>query len=92
MGETKRGVRHCFTKRASLPKLEDLYVPVAWGSLSGQDNEFSIYNADSECAVLVHRVFIGAERPSMRRELPALPPLPSEPRLRIGFETDLLTP
>lgn len=85
-------IHHCFTTRASLPKLEDIYLTVPWQVLERNGNALTIRNADTQCPLFIHRVYIGAERPSHREALASLPPLPAEPTLWIGYDTNLLTP
>lgn len=92
VGRTKQTIRHCFTTRARLMKLEDIYLQIPWAMLERDGNELAIRNVDSLCPLLIHRVFIGSEHTSHLAALAALPPLPSQPTLWIGYDTNLLTP
>ncbi len=92
IGRTAQTIRHLFTMRAHLMKLEDIYCSVPWQILAREGNELSIRNEDSQCPLFIHRIYIGAERPSHREALKALPPLPVQPTLWIGYDTNLLTP
>ena len=92
IGKTAYARRYCFTGRGCLPKLEEIDFAVPWSALERDGNELVIENTDAACPFILHRVFVGVEPASHRAALAVLPPLPSEPRLWIGYDTNLLTP
>jgi len=92
IGQSVHTVRHLFTTRAHLMKLEDIYLSVPWQRLECSGNELSIRNNDSQCPLFIHRVYVGAKRPSHHEALKTLPPLPVQPTLWVGYDTNLLTP
>ena len=90
-GNWSQTVVWLFTNRASLPKLEEIYVCVPWTQLSEENNLFSVTHVSGRSALLLHRVAFGAEN-SMLPRTAALPALPEKPDFYVGTETDLLTP
>ena len=92
IGRTVRKIPYVFTLRASLPKLEDVYLDVPWPELKERGNAVTISHLGGRQALLVHRVYVGAEEPSLRHRLDQLPPLPAQRHFHVGTETDLLTP
>lgn len=92
LGQNVQLVHHLFTTRAHLMKLEEIYVSVPWRTLARHGNELTIRNNDNLCPLFIHRVYIGATRPSHHEALQALPQLPAQPALWIGYDTNLLTP
>lgn len=88
----KRRVPFVFTLRASLPKLEDVYVEVPWKALKASGNILSVRHLSGKQEMLVHRVHVNAAKPTLKPRLAKLPPLGKEKRLHVGTETDLLTP
>lgn len=92
VGNVRRDFSYLFTTRMNLPKLEDIYMDVPWAELACDGNEFAIRKTSGDVQLLLHRVYVGAEVPTLRPRLAALPPLPAEKRFHVGTETDLLTP
>ena len=92
VGNVRRDFTYLFTTRMNLPKLEDVYMDVPWSGLSRDGNEFAIRQTSGDVQLLLHRVYVGAEVPTLRPRLASLPPLPAKKRFHVGTETDLLTP
>jgi hypothetical protein len=92
IGNTVRTIRHLFTSFRKVQKLEDLYMTIPWSQLKAEGNELTIKNTDTESAVLVHRIYIGTAYPSHHNVLKSLPPLPEEPLIWVGYDTNTLTP
>jgi hypothetical protein len=92
LGKITKSIRYLFTTRANLPKLEDIYISFPWEAINSQDNELTLHNTDTQCSLLIHRVFIGTERPSHKEALRTLPSLPAEPTLWVGYCTNMITP
>ena len=88
VGQTRHRLHHFFTFFRGIQKLEDLYVDVPWDQLEEEGNKLTIHNPDPEFALLVHRVYINAGPCSHKEALQTLPPLPSEPAIRVGYDSN----
>ena len=92
VGGTRHTLDYIFSNRSTMPKLEDLYVELPWEALKETENSFTLTYLEGESPLLLHRVAVGAVRPTLKGELPHLPPLPEKRDFHVGTETNLLTP
>ena len=91
VGNWSQTVTWMFTNRATLPKLEEIYILIPWTELSEENNRISVTHVSGASSLLLHRIAFGAE-PSLLPRTAALPALPEKPGFYVGTETDLLTP
>ena len=92
VGGVTRRISWVYTMRQGAPKLDDVYVDVPWSALGESGNRISLRHLSGTHPILVHRVYVNADMPSLKDRLAALPPLPSRHHLHIGTETDMLVP
>ena len=92
VGSTVHTINYIFSNRSTMPKLEDLYIELPWDGLNETGNQFTLTYLEGASPLLLHRVAVGAVRPSLKGELPHLPPLPEKRDFHVGTETNLLTP
>ena len=90
VGDTARRVSHYFSNRLWLPKLDDVYVYIPWNKIK-KNAKISISYANGRCPVVIHRIYIGADVPTLTANLPKLPPLPAEHYFHTGAESFQLT-
>jgi hypothetical protein len=84
--------RRFFSKFRMNQKIEDLFVSVPSRLLRRTGNEVTIRNLSPRYTLLAHRVFVNDPPPSLKENLPRLPPLPRQPNFWIGFDENTLTP
>ena len=91
IGGAVRHVSHYFSNRLWLPKLDDIYVYIPYAELKKRNAKISISYTNGRCPVVIHRVYIGADVPTLTANLPKLPPLPAERYFHTGAESFQLT-
>lgn len=88
----ERSKSYYFTNRLFLPKMEDIYLAIPWEGLYDGENEVTVTYEAGNYPLLIHRIYVGEDMPSMAYRIPQLPPLKKDRYFHVGSETDLLTP
>lgn len=89
----KRYTAECFVgNRCLMPALLDVYVEIPWSDLDEADNTMTVSYLDGDYPLLLHRVAIGAQRPSHAAALQKMPALPKERKLHVGAENNMQIP
>ena len=92
VGGAARRVPWVYTMRMRGPKLDDVYVDVPWSAIGDAGNVVVLRHLGGPVPVLVHRIYVNADVPSIKWRLAGLPPLPERRSLHVGTETDMLVP
>ncbi len=92
IGDYTTEVSRIYTNAVWMPRMEEIYVDVPCSAFRAEENCLEITHTSGNYALLFHRIYVGADRPSLKDRLAKMPPVPAKRSFHVGMENDMLTP